>query len=296
MILVKEKVVPASFADTRLMDFASHSFDIFPSRTAAKKAIKRGEILLDGVASDPFTLLQTGQKVLLIDLELAPPGIYEFNLEILFEDEYLAIVYKPAGLPVSGNRHKTMVNALSFNLKASSAADALKWPKPVHRLDIPTQGLLVIAKTATALMLLGKQFQERRVKKRYRAIVAGKTPPKGIIDDPVREQQAVTKYETIKKIPSLKTGYLSLVDLLPATGRRHQLRIHLSGLGHPIVGDKTYTTQHPLLKGKGLFLCAVELEFDHPMLDSKVHVQCDHPEKFDALLEREEERWKKYHC
>ena len=122
MIQVKEKVVPASFADTRLMDFASHSFDIFPSRTAAKKAIKRGEILLDGVASDPFTLLQTGQKVLLIDLELAPPGIYEFNLEILFEDEYLAIVYKPAGLPVSGNRHKTMVNALSFNLKAKACS------------------------------------------------------------------------------------------------------------------------------------------------------------------------------
>lgn len=296
MILLEEQTVPASFADARLMDFANRSFDVFPSRTAAKKAIKRGEVLLDGVVSDPFTILQKGQKVSLIDLEMAPPGAYEINLEILFEDEYLSVVYKPAGLPVSGNRHNTMVNALSFNLKTSSATDALKWPKPVHRLDIPTQGLLVVAKTATALMLLGKQFQERKVKKRYRAVVAGKTPPRGTINDPVHEQEAVTKYETIKQIPSLKTGYLSLVDLFPATGRRHQLRIHLSRLGHPIVGDKTYTTQHPLLKGKGLFLCAVELEFDHPILDLKVHVHCNHPEKFDALLGREEERWKKYHC
>ena len=87
---------------------------------------------------------------------------------------------------------------------------------------------------------------------------------------------------------------MSLVDLFPETGRKHQLRIHLSQQGFPIVGDKKYSKNHPLLKGKGLFLSAVELDFNHPVNGNRINVKIDQPEKFDALLAREENRWKKY--
>lgn len=294
MIVVEEYVVPDSRSESRLMDFAALHFKSLPSRSSSKKAIKRGEILVDGVESSAVTILKPGEKVTLVDLGLTPPKAYELKLEVLFEDDFMAIINKPAGIPVSGNRYKTVVNALSFNLQQSGEADALKWPKPVHRLDVPAQGLLIVAKTAGSLMQLGKQFQERKIRKRYRAIVAGKTKASGNIRMPVNEQDAVTEYQTVSFARSLKTGYLSLVDLRPLTGRKHQLRIHMADLGHPIVGDKTYTTDQPLLKGKGLFLCAVELDFDHPVLQTKVHVSINHPDKFDALLRREAERWKKY--
>ena len=209
--------------------------------------------------------------------------------------EYIAIINKPAGIPVSGNRYRTVQNALPFNVKPSKERDALKLPRPVHRLDTPTSGLLIVAKTATALMNLGHQLQNRKIAKQYRAIVSGKTPESGQIENPINGQLAITSYKTVRHIRSVKTNWLSLVDLFPVTGRTHQLRVHMANEGHPIVGDKLYVKNQPLLKGKGLFLCAIALEFIHPVLDTKMTFKIEQPAKFTALLNRESERWKKYH-
>jgi RluA family pseudouridine synthase len=294
MIRVEEHVVTDSTAGQKLMDFLAGHFPMLPSRSAAKKAIKRGEVLLDGNQCQPHFHLQPGQVVTLVDLEKSLPKPYELPLEVVYEDEYLAIINKPPGLPVSGNRYKTVVNALGYNLQPSKEADALKWARPVHRLDIPTQGLLMVAKTALTLMKLGKLLQDRKISKRYRAIVAGQVEPFGIIDETIDGLEAITRYQLVSCHRSVKTGFLSLLDLWPLTGRKHQLRIHLSGTGHPILGDSLHTADYPVLKGKGLFLCAVELKFDHPEGNREVHVTIDQPEKFDALLKREAERWKKY--
>jgi RluA family pseudouridine synthase len=294
MIRLEEHVVTGSTEEVKLMDFVARHFPMLPSRSAAKKAIKRGEVLLDGKESKPHYTLDSGQVVTLVDLEKSLPKPFELPLEVVYEDEYLAIIIKPPGLPVSGNRYKTVVNALGYNLHGSKEADALKWPRPVHRLDIPTQGLLMVAKTATSVMRLGKLLQDRKVSKRYRAIVAGQVEPSGILSETIDGMEAVTRFQLVSSHRSVKTGFLSLIDLWPQTGRKHQLRIHLSDKGHPIVGDSLHTADYPVLKGKGLFLCAVELKFDHPENNKEVHVAIDQPEKFNALLRREEERWKKY--
>lgn len=295
MIILEKHETPDGIQKTRLVDYAFHFFKNLPSRSALKKAIKRGEVMVNEMIANSATWIEAGQTIMLIDLEKNPPKSFELSLDVVFEDDFLAIVNKPAGIPVSGNMFKTIQNALTFNLEASTVQDALKWPRPVHRLDVPTSGLLIIAKTASAVMQLGKQLENKEVEKRYRAIVAGKLPELGTIDSPVKGQDALTKYECVKHIRSLKTGWLSLVDLFPLTGRTHQLRIHMAEHGNPIVGDKNYGTALPLLKGKGLFLCAVGLSFIHPELENPVKVKISQPAKFDTLIERESTRWKKYY-
>ena len=101
-------------------------------------------------------------------------------------------------------------------------------------------------------------------------------------------------YVRIKTVRSIKNDWLSLIDLFPLTGRTHQLRIHMSKLGFPILGDKLYGTEGLILKGKGLFLSAVELTFPHPKNNKTVNIKIDEPEKFEVFLNREERRWVKY--
>lgn len=294
MIVIDEHTVPDEIQKIRLVDYLPQKFKALPSKAAVKKAIKRGQILIDGKVTEGSRWITTGQKICLTEDESSLPKIFELPLKVVFEDKFLAVVVKPAGFAVSGNEFKTIQNAILFNLKVSSEKDALRLPRPIHRLDIPTSGLLIFAKTSWALMNLGQQLENHEIKKRYRAIVAGKTRASGIIELPVNSLAAKTAFKTIRQIQSLKTGWLSLVDLFPETGRKHQLRIHLSQSGFPIVGDKKYHNNFPLLKGKGLFLSAVELEFSHPVDRKKIHVQIDQPGKFDGLLAREESRWKKY--
>jgi RluA family pseudouridine synthase len=294
MIILDEHTVPDEVSKIRLVDYLTGKFKLIPSRAAAKKALKRGQVLIDGKIAEGSRWIAPGQTISLTEDGTSLPKIFELPLKVVFEDEFLAVVVKPAGYPVSGNEFKTIQNAILFNLKVSDQKDALRLPRPIHRLDVPTSGLLVFAKTSLSLMNLGQQLANRQIKKRYRAIVAGKTPEAGIVETPINNLEAKTTFSTIQQIHSLKTGWLSLVDLFPETGRKHQLRIHLSQLGFPIVGDKKYHENSPLLKGKGLFLSAVELEFKHPVNGKKVVVKIDQPDKFNALLRREGSRWKKY--
>ncbi|MCF6341195.1 MAG: RluA family pseudouridine synthase [Bacteroidales bacterium] len=295
MIVLEKYDVGVEDIPVRLIDFSLLVFSTIPSRSALKKIIKRGEMWVDGEVAGEGLWLQAGQKVEWIDPETHIPKIFPLCLKIVFEDGHLAVINKPPGYPVSGNRFKTIQNALLFNLKLSAEKDALKIPRPVHRLDYPTSGLLVIAKTANALMKLGQQFQNHQVKKRYRAIVAGKMPKQGIIETGIEEQAALTRYQLIKHGRSLHTQWMSVVDLFPESGRTHQLRIHLSTLGFPVLGDDKYGNVSVRLKGKGLFLSSVEISFQHPETAHPINCKTGPPEKFTSFYNREQRRWKKYY-
>jgi len=287
MLLLKTHIIPEGTEPIRLLDYILQVFPEMNTRSHAKKALKKGAVLIDGEQQPSGWWLKPGMKLELFDPELNPPKTLPMDLEVIFEDEHLAVINKPAGISVSGNKYVTIQNALMHNLKPSVSEDAMGWPKPVHRLDFPTSGLLLVAKTKTTIIALGKQFEQKTIRKRYRAIVSGKLPEEGTIETPVDEQQAKTVFKSIEYIPSPMTRWLTLVDLFPETGRTHQLRIHMASLGNPIVGDKQYTVDKPLLKGKGLFLSAVEIEFMHPVTNEKMKFIINEPSKFRALIDKE---------
>ncbi len=292
MRLLKSHIIPDGTKPIRLLDYILQEFPEMNTRSHAKKALKKGAVLVDGELKPSGWWLKPGMKLELFDPELNPPKTLAMELEVIYEDDHLAIINKPAGISVSGNKYVTIQNALMHNLKPSVSEDALAWPKPVHRLDFSTSGLLLVAKTNSAIAELGKQFEQKIVRKKYRAIVQGRLPESGVIETPVNGQQAKTVFKSIEYIPSPMTRWLTLVDLFPETGRTHQLRIHMASLGNPIVGDKQYTVDKPLLKGKGLFLAAVEIEFIHPATQQSLVFTLKEPSKFTALIQKERKNFK----
>jgi RluA family pseudouridine synthase len=294
MKLKKSHIVPEGTDEIRLYDYVGDVFPEIPSRSAIKKSIVKGKILVDGVASKTGTWVRPGQKIDLLDLEEKAPKEYHLDFSVVYQDEYMAIVNKPSGIPVSGNQFKTMQNALVGKLTKSNEVDALDWVKPVHRLDAATSGLLIVAKTAKALMLLGHMLEDKEIQKKYCAVVQGLIDEEGEVKEDIEEKYAFTEYTRIAHEPSLRSEYLSMVDLYPKTGRTHQLRIHMANLGHPIMGDTLYGRAGEVLKGKGLFLCAIGLKFKHPITKENVMVQIDEPAKFDSLMAREKRRFDKF--
>ncbi len=293
MIILEQHTVPKLDSPVILLDYAFEVITLIPSKSGIKKAIKQGEILVDYKQEKSGLRLKEGQTIVLVDLENKPPKPLNIDLEIIFEDEHIALINKPAGIEVSGNKYYTIQNALVANIGRSGEPDALRWARPVHRLDRPTSGLLLVAKTASSLMQLGQEFENRNIKKKYHAVVSGNIPDKGTITLPVNDKNALSEYHCLYRCRSLKTNWLSLAELTPHTGRTHQLRIHMAESGFPIAGDKQYGTG-PILKGKGLFLASTGLEFNHPKTNLSVNYSIDHPEKFDAFMKREEERWNRY--
>ena len=238
--------------------------------------------------------VQPGDELTLFRQELTPPKGFRLQLDIHYEDEHLAVVVKPAGIPTSGNQFKTIQNALIFNLNKTTAPDALNWPKPVHRLDASTSGLLLVAKTKLAQVNLGQQFENKTVKKRYHAVVIGQPPESGEWNSPIENKPSRTSFRTLQTVPSLRNTWLSLLELTPHTGRTHQLRIHLSRAGFPIMGDKLYGEEGEVFKGKGLFLCSTGLSFTHPANHQELSLELELPQKFQSLLQREKRRWNRY--
>ncbi|MEN8254590.1 MAG: RluA family pseudouridine synthase [Verrucomicrobiota bacterium] len=291
MIIKETHRVPEGIGGVRLSDYARTAFPTIPSRKGIAKAIKRGELLVDSAPAQSGDWVQAGQILELVDLQQRIPKAYRLPLEVVFEDEHLAVINKPPGIEVSGNKFKTIENALAGSLSPSTRPDALDWPQPVHRLDYSTSGLLLVAKTAGAQVFLGRQFEARKIHKRYCAVVMGELSAPGQIDEPINGLQAHSRYAPVQTVPSLRSGHLTLVDLFPATGRTHQLRIHMATIGHPIVGDQKYGTAGNVLKGKGLFLAAVELRFPHPADQREMALSIDTPPKFDSLLRREQTRF-----
>ena len=293
-LLLETHQVPAETASELLIDYVLQHSTHFPSKKSLLKALKRGEITIDRQAARKNSWVKGGNTLYIYATQQNPPKVYPRTLEVLFEDEYLAIIKKPAGIPVNGNTYQCVENALSFNLAPSEQVDALPWPRPVHRLDRDTTGLLLVAKTAKASVELGRQFQDRSISKTYEALAIGKVPSSGSWIAPIDEKEAHTDFELIQQVPSLHGEWLSWVRLYPKTGRTHQLRIHLSQAGFPILGDKLYGNPGLIFKGKGMFLCASRLCFIHPISEKEMVISTEPPNKFNLHFERSHKRWKKF--
>lgn len=294
-MILEQHIVTSEITKQRFSDYACNKFSLLPSRKSVKKAILRGELLLNGNKSSTGEWIKKGDLLELIDLELKAPKEYNLSLSIEYEDEFMAIINKPSGISVSGNQFRTIENSLPHNLSSSKEPDAMKWPKPVHRLDNPTSGLLLIAKTKKARITLGQLFENKQIQKTYHAIVMGQTPEKGKIDFFIEDKPAITYFEKITEVHSLKNQFLTLLKLSPLTGRTHQIRIHCSQSGFPILGDKLYGEEGNILKGKGLFLVASRLQFPHPITMAPMDLSLEIPYNFSKRLQNEELRWTKYH-
>ncbi|WP_241780978.1 RluA family pseudouridine synthase [Cochleicola gelatinilyticus] len=218
------------------------------------------------------------------DEELFLKKQIELSLSVCYEDDHLAIIHKPAGILVSGNKAKTIVNALSFNLKKSQQPDALLQPQPAHRLDFATNGLLVIGKSKSALQALNLLFKKKQIVKTYHAVTQGAMIKTQHLDIAVDGKKSATNYKVLKTVASSKYVYLNLVQLQPLTGRRHQLRKHMAEIGSPILGDALYGIEGAILKGKGLFLQASSLSFRHPFTSEEISIMLPLPKKFQKLF------------
>ncbi len=255
------------------------------TKSALKKALKKHYITVNDTIATTATLIQGGECIVLnIPEEIKPSKQLIFPLNVLFEDDYLAILHKPAGILVSGNGFMTIANALPQNLQPSKLADVTK-PQPVHRLDYATTGALLVGKTSSSIRVLNELFEEKKIQKTYYAVTVGTMNKEGIITSEVDGKESKSGYEVIESVVSERFGTLNLVKLNPYTGRRHQLRIHLASIGNPILGDKTYGKEPLILNGKGLYLHAYSLRFTHPFTNEKIHLKDEFPERFYKIFE-----------
>lgn len=281
-LIESHKVLPLS-TPIRLIDYCIGIFGTLQTKSSVKKAIKKEFLHINGVAANTSSLLHGGETI-----ELFMPINPEYKgkiikLEIIFEDEYLAMINKPPGIIVSGNKQKTITNLLPSNINKSNMSDAVR-AQPVHRLDFATTGILMIGKTATSIRILNKMFEDKEVKKTYFAVSVGKMNSSGVISGDIEGKEAITNYTLIKSLESPKYKNLNLIKLEPLTGRRHQLRKHLYDIGNPILGDKDYYLEGMLLKGKGLYLHSYSLEFTHPFTSKRVCFYANLPDKFKKLF------------
>jgi len=292
--IIDAHVVPDQVAQQRLSDYCVGIFPALPSRKSVKKAISRGQVLINGQTGHTGDWVLPGMRIELCELDQAPQYILPLPLPIVYEDEHIALINKPGGIPVSGNRARTVEQALLHNIKVSNEPDAYKQPRAAHRLDAPTCGLVLIAKTRSARIHLGDQFAAQAINKQYQAIVTGQTMAEGRIDDPIDQKEAVTEFRLLKSVRSLHTDWISWLELHPLTGRTHQLRIHLANAHYPILGDKRYGKPGEIMRGKGLFLCATALTFEHPKTRQTMSFSIDPPPKFHNHMEREQRRWEQF--
>ncbi len=268
----------------RLSDYVGGRFTIIPSRKGMKKAIDNGLVTINGNAANTGDWLTGGERITLHEALLAAKPTIKLELEVLYEDEYLAVINKPSGIEVSGNRKRTIENALTSSLQKSTRQDGLSRPQPVHRLDFPTSGVLLIGKAVASVSALNKLFEARKVEKLYHAVAIGKMPTTGTVEATIDDKPALTHYRVSSTLESNKYLGLNLVELHPYTGRRHQLRKHLAGMGNPILGDKEYGIEGRIMVGNGLYLHASFLQFMHPISGEEIAVTSPLPKKFLKLF------------
>lgn len=276
--------------ELRIADYLIGVFHQLPTKSSIKKAIKSGQLLMDNEPATTADIPQSGNTInyYASSQKIKP---YPLEIEVVFEDEYLMVVNKPPGLPTSGNLYRTLVAALAHSHPLTFAESNLHSPKPAHRLDSLTSGLILAAKDSKTLFLLNQLFEKRKVQKTYKALVMGSTPDSGKWESDIDSKSAITNFKNIKEAASLKNGTLSLLELSPKTGRTHQLRIHCSEAGFPIYGDPLYAGK--TIKNKGLFLSTVGLTFIHPVTSETIEVQIDLPSKFEKRMKNEKRRWER---
>lgn len=285
--------------------FAAEFEDV--SRTRLQKAFEAGKITFEGQVIDKrFKINRAGLLRAVLketDTDLGPRPV-NIPLEVIHEDTSIIVINKPAGMvthPGNGTDEDTLVHALlhytSGQLSTIGAPDR---PGIVHRLDKETTGLIVAAKTDKAHHKLATAFNERKVYKRYCALVAG-VPAKDsgtckalIGRHPVvRTRMAVTNSgrpaHTDWLVKERFGGRASLIHCLIHTGRTHQIRVHMSSLGHPLLGDTTYGFKQNQLKGVNIprvMLHAAELKVPHPDHDDPIHLQAPLPSDFAEIMQQ----------
>lgn len=285
MKLIETYILPKNSPKVRLSDISAGTFKTVTSRKAFKKAIKAGFVHLNDALAYTADYCTEGDVISIYkDESVSKKPNVQLDIEILFEDDYLAIINKPAGVEVSGNKKYTIENALPLLLKKSPQPDALERPLPAHRLDYSTSGCLLIGKTSETLQALHLLFKERKIAKKYLAVTIGKQVSEGKILAPVDEKPSHSVFKVLQTISSKKYGALNLVELIPHTGRRHQLRKHMMQLGNPVFGEKTYGNKENQGKGNGLYLQSYSLEFIHPVFSSVISVTSIPSKKFKALF------------
>ena len=285
MKLIATHIVPHQNKPIRIQEYAVGIFDSIPTKSGLKKNIKKGLVMVNGEKITTALFLKGNETIELYEQKTSDQTkkTLTLTLEILFEDDHLAVINKPAGILVSGNSFKTITNALSLNLTKSSLKDA-SVPQPVHRLDYPTSGTLLIGKTTSSIIQLNQLFESQSIQKTYQAITIGYLPRKGEINTPIDTKDAFTKFSILQSVSSERFNCLNLVKLSPKTGRRHQLRKHLFSINSPILGDKNYYFKNLILKGNGLYLHACSLEFIHPFTGKKLCVRSKLPKKFHRIF------------
>ena len=290
--------IEASVASQRLDKAVAELTDL--SRSLANEQIKDGLILVNGQAIKAKYAVKEGD---VISYELPEPEVVEYvaediPLEIVYQDEDVAVINKPQGMvvhPSAGHTSGTLVNALMYHIQDLSGINGVLRPGIVHRIDKDTSGLLMIAKNDQAHVALADELKAKKSLRKYWAIVHGNLPnDRGVIEAPIgrsekdRKKQAVTA----KGKPALtrfqvleRFGDYSLVELQLETGRTHQIRVHMAYIGHPVAGDEVYGPRKTL-KGHGQFLHARTLGFTHPRTGEVLEFTAEAPAIFQETLEK----------
>ena len=283
------------------------------SRSEAQRLITDGRVMVNGQIQKSSYLVSTGDH---IELNKPPVKINELtakkvDYETIYQDGDILVINKPAGLvvhPGAGNYDESLVHGLLYDCKDLSGIGGVERPGIVHRLDKGTSGLMVVAKNDKAHQSLSRQFQEHRVEKEYIALCLGEVQKsrqtlihlmkrselnrKKFVVNQKKGKEAITHVEVLKK-----NGRVSLVSVKIDTGRTHQIRVHLSYIGHPILGDETYggtkklatfsedekqmirALNRPLLHSR-------KLAFSHPSTNKHVVFEKEIPSEFAQAVER----------
>jgi 23S rRNA pseudouridine1911/1915/1917 synthase len=269
------------------------------SRSEVQRLIAEGHVTVDGATALPATKLGLGRQVSVnipdpVESELVPE---ELPLSIVYQDSEILVVDKAAGMtvhPAPGHPTGTLANAVLALCPDLRGIGGKLRPGIVHRLDKNTSGLMVVAKTQQAHTRLSSQLKARRFEKVYLTLVHGNlSPERAVIEAPIGRdprnrkrmavvadgRAAITRYSVVER----PRGY-SLVEVRPVTGRTHQIRVHMSAVGHPVVGDGLYGRTDPSLDRH--FLHAQGLGFKHPSTGSPVEFQADLPPDLRAFLDQ----------
>jgi len=301
--------ISADEAGTRLDAFLASQIEGW-SRARLQRLIENEDVLVNGKPSKPSYKLREHDEV---EVELIAPAADAFApedipIEIVYEDDTLVVVNKPAGLvvhPAAGMPSGTLANALAYHFQHLPGGGTGLRPGLVHRLDRDTSGLLVVAKTDSALENLSDQFRDRTVYKSYVALVHGRmAASSGKIDQPLaRDPANRTRMAVVRggrhalTLYRVRRGFdrFTLLDVELKTGRTHQIRVHLAWLKHPVVGDEIYgagrdnTIQDARLRARvrslnRQFLHAEKLGFTHPKTGEFVKFESPLPEALAELL------------